>query len=80
MRSGDYAWLGIAIGVAAYEIGAALHRDGELLSEACDRYRRKHPAITYGTITYLAGHLTRVWPRRLDPLGLIANIGRQVAP
>lgn len=78
MRSGDYAWLGIAIGVAAYEISAAIHRDGELLSEACDRYRRNHPASTYTTIVYLAGHLTRVWPRHLDPLTLIASLSRRV--
>lgn len=73
MKSGDYGWIALAVGVAAYEIGAAIHRDGELLSEACDRYRAAHPAITYGGITYLAGHLARIWPRHLDPLCVIAH-------
>lgn len=76
MKSGDYAWISLAVGVAAYELGAALHRDGELLSEACDRYRRRHPVITYTTIAYLAGHLTRVWPRRADPLHHLAAVFR----
>lgn len=78
MKSGDYAWLAIAIGVATYELGAALHRDGELLSEACDRYRRRHPVITTLTITYLAAHLTRVWPKRVDPLTIATSIGRRI--
>lgn len=76
MKSGDYAWIALAAGVAAYELGAALHRDGELLSEACDRYRRRHPVITYTTIAYFAGHLARVWPHRIDPLHIIAGMAR----
>lgn len=73
MRSGDYAWIGIAIGVAAYELSAALHRDGELLSEACDRYRLRHPVAVNVAVVYLAGHLTRRWPQRFDPLHQLAK-------
>lgn len=76
MKPGDYAWITIAVGIGAYEIGAALHRDGELLSEACDRYRRDHPVITYLGIAYLAGHLARVWPQRVDPLHQLTRIVR----
>ncbi len=80
MKPGDYAWITLAVGVAAYEIGAALHRDGELLSEACDRYRSRHPAIINTAVIYLAGHLTRIWPRRIDPLSAASNLaGRRYA-
>lgn len=73
MREADIAWLAIAAGVAAYEAAASRRRhDWELLSEACDRYRAAHPVITYGTVVYLAAHLTRLIPRRVDPLHLVA--------
>ena len=76
MRSGDVAWIATAAGITAYEIGAAL-KHGELLSEACDRYRARRPITTYTAIIYLAGHLARLWPRHLDPLCLIAAAGRR---
>lgn len=79
MRSGDYAWLALVLGVTAYEIKAALDGGGELLSEACDRYRHAHPIITTTTIVYVAGHLARVWPRRVDPLCLLADVLAKVA-
>lgn len=78
MKSGDIAWLTMALGVAAYELGAAVHRDGELLSEAVDRYRAAHPAVTYGGIIYVAGHLARVWPRRFDPLCILADVADRI--
>ena len=65
MKPGDYAWLAMAAGVALYELGAP---DGELLSQAVDRYRARRPIATYAVIAYLAGHLARIWPRHLDPL------------
>lgn len=70
MRPGDIAWLAIAAAITAYELGAP---QGELLSEACDRYRQRRPTATYATIIYLAGHLTRLWPRHLDPLCIITT-------
>ncbi len=34
-----------------YEIQASRRRhDWELLSEACDRYRTRHPVIVYGVV------------------------------
>jgi hypothetical protein len=69
LRAGDWAWLGVTAVVAAYEIAASSRRhDWELLSEACDRYRTRHPVVVSGAIVYLAAHLTRVMPDRIDPL------------
>ena len=73
MRPGDYAWLALAAAVLGYEIAAATRRDWDLLSEAADRYRAGHPVITHLTVVYLAGHLTRRWPARVDPLHRMAR-------
>lgn len=67
MKHGDYAWITLAGGVCAYEAYAAVY-EAELLSEACDRYRRKHPVLTLAIIFYLAAHLSRALPKRFDPL------------
>ena len=56
----------------AYELAAAL-KHWELLSEAADRYRRHRPITTHLSVLYLAGHLLRQWPRRLDPLHQLAS-------
>lgn len=72
MRPADRAWIVLGIGVMAYELAAAMRR-WELLSEAIDRYRRRHPIVTHGSVIYLAAHLLRVWPRRLDPLHRLAR-------
>ena len=75
MRSGDYAWLAMAAAILVYEIAAPR---GELLTQAADRYRARRPIATHLVIAYLAGHLTRTWPRRLDPLTrLSAWAGRE---
>ena len=73
MKSGDAAWIGLAVGVCVYEVVAATRR-AEFLTHACDRYRAKHPLPTYTVIAYLAGHLARVWPQRWDPLSRLADI------
>lgn len=67
MKHSDYAWLTLAGGVAAYEAHAAIVGN-ELLSEACDRYRKQHPVLTTAVIVFLAAHLTRTIPKRYDPL------------
>lgn len=72
MRHGDWAWLSLAAAVLAYELAAPR---GELLSQAVDRYRRRHPVIVHLAVVYLAGHLTRRWPARLDPLHHLATKG-----
>ena len=72
LRAGDWAWLTIAAGVVGYEI-AASRRGYELLSEAVDRYRILYPVATNLTIVYLAAHLLRIIPRRIDPLTILAT-------
>ena len=70
MRHGDYAWLALAAAILGYELAAPR---GELLSEAVDRYRRRHPVATHLAVIYLAGHLLRRWPARIDPLHRLAT-------
>lgn len=72
MRAADRGWLALAIGVCVYEV-VACRRGWELLSEAADRHRARHPVIIHGAILYLAGHLARVWPSRADPLARLAR-------
>lgn len=71
MRHGDYAWITLAVGVLTYEIVAP---PGQLLSEAMDKYREKHPVATAAAVIYVASHLLRVWPTPLDPLSQAARI------
>lgn len=73
MRPADWAWVGLFAAVVAYEVRAATLEDWELLSEAADRYRHRHPVLTHLTVIYLGGHLLRRWPRRFDPLHRLAN-------
>lgn len=70
MRSGDYAWLAMAAAILVYEVAAPR---GELLTQAADRYRARRPVATYLVIAYIAGHLTRIWPQRLDPLTRLSS-------
>jgi hypothetical protein len=73
-RPADYAWSTLAALIVAYEASSP---PGELLSEACDRYRRRHPIATDLTIVYIAAHLMRRWPRPIDPLHRLATrLGR----
>ena len=65
MKHGDIAWVSVAAAIILYE---ALCPPGQLMSEAVDRYRRRHPFITNGIIFYIAMHLMRQWPRKIDPL------------
>jgi hypothetical protein len=69
MKHADYAWAALAAGVVAYEAAAP---PGQLLSEAVDRYRVRHPFVTNGAIFYVAMHLLRQWPARIDPLHQLA--------
>jgi hypothetical protein len=74
LRAADYGWIVIAIGVVGYEAAASQRQhDWELLSEAVDRYRTRRPIVTNLVIVYLAAHLTRVIPRTIDPLTIIAT-------
>lgn len=70
MRHGDWAWITLAVGVLSYEIMAP---PGQLLSEAVDKYRARHPWVTVLAVGYVATHLLRVWPAPIDPLHQLAR-------
>jgi hypothetical protein len=70
VKHADYAWLALAAGVVTYERYAP---PGQLLSEAMDRYRASHPIIARAAVCYLALHLLRAIPRRVDPLHRVAT-------
>jgi hypothetical protein len=69
MKHGDAAWAAIGLTVLVYECWAP---PGQLLSEAVDKYRDRHPILTNSVIVFLAGHLLRIWPRHIDPLHQLA--------
>ena len=74
MKPSDYAWVTLGAGVLAWDV---LCPKGELLSQAVDRYRQHRPWLTHLVIIYVALHLTRTWPRRIDPLHQLSNrLGR----
>ena len=76
MKPADTAWIALGVAVLSYEAFAAgrNHRtDFELLSEAVDRYRSRHPLVVNAAIWYVAGHLSRWWPRPVDPLHVLAR-------
>lgn len=74
MKPGDWAWVSLGTGIFIYEIACPR---GELLSEACDRYRNAHPLLTYAGIIYVAAHLARIIPEQVDPLTRLADwLGR----
>lgn len=73
MRHGDYAWAALGAGILVYEV---LAPQGELLSEACDRYRRRHPILTTALVLYVAAHLLRRVPARVDPLHRLTGLRR----
>lgn len=76
MRPADRAWITIGVGVTVYELAASVRPDWELLSEAMDRYRSRHRGLVAVTVTYLAGHLLRIWPPQGDPLTVLTRAAR----
>jgi hypothetical protein len=65
MRPADRAWLALAGGIAMYEFAAV---EGELLSEAADRYMLAHPWWTSAVVVAVGMHLRNAVPDRCDPL------------
>lgn len=72
MRPADRAWLTLAVGVVGYEVVACRRPGWELLSQAADRHRVRHPVLVHALAVYLAAHLTRRWPAQVDPLHRLA--------
>lgn len=73
MRAADRAWLTLAAGITVYEVLACRRPGWELLSQAADRHRARHPWAVHVAAIYLAAHLTRRWPARVDPLHRLAS-------
>lgn len=71
MRSADVAWIALAAGVVAYEIGAPR---GELLSEGVDRYLACRPWVTRAAVGITAAHLLNLIPRQVDPFHQVAAL------
>ena len=71
MKPSDRAWLFLGGGVIAYEV---LALDGELMSEAVDRYLEARPWLTRTVIATVALLLINVLPARFDPLAQIALV------
>lgn len=60
-------WLGLAAYVAGYDL-FALASGRPTLSADYLAALRAHPALVLAASAYIAAHLTRVMPRRLDVL------------
>ncbi len=75
MRSADRAWLILGVSVVVYEVAA---EDGELLSEACDRYLANHPWLTRTIVGALALHLINAVPPALDPIHQLFAVKRRL--
>lgn len=71
---GEHAWVALAILIAVYEIFAP---EGELLSEAVDRFLVRHPWLTRGVVAVVALHLLNLLPTRVDPVHHVAKMFRR---
>ncbi len=76
MRAADRAWLAMAGGIVVYELVAS---EGELLSEAADRYMLHHPWITRAVAFSVAMHLCNMIPDRYDPLHQLFGAKRLIS-
>lgn len=71
---GEHAWVALALLVLGYEVCA---RDGELMSEAVDRFIEKRPGLTRLVVVVVAAHLLNLIPERFDPLHRTAQVTRR---
>ena len=60
----ERAWCALATLVAGYEFAAP---EGQLLSQAVDRWLQRHPVATYAAVAVTAAHLVNLIPERVDP-------------
>lgn len=67
--TGDKAWIVLGAAVVAYEI---LSPDGELLSEAFDRYVERFPIMSRVLPMLLTLHVTNSIHRRADVVHMLA--------
>lgn len=73
-------WAAIGGFVAGHNIAAA-GRGTPMLSETFDGFRTRHPVLAHLVVFVFAGHLLRLLPPMLDPLGVAMNtMARMVGP
>jgi hypothetical protein len=73
-------WAAIGGLVAVHNVAAA-GRGTPMLSETFDGFRRRHPVLAYLLVIVFAGHLLRVLPPMLDPLGAVmGTLARKIGP
>lgn len=70
-HTADTAWIVLAAGVVAYELGAPR---GELMSEGVDRYLERRPWVTRAAVGITAAHLLNLIPTRVDPFYRVAAL------
>ena len=75
VRPADRAWLMLGAAILTYEIAA---NEGELLSEAADRYMLAHPWITRFVVFSIAVHLCNMIDERYDPLHWLFEVKRRL--
>ena len=46
------------------------------MSEAVDRYLEARPCVTRAVVVTVAAHLLNLLPQKLDPLALLASLGK----
>ncbi len=63
MRAGDRAWIILGCGVVAWELRCP---EGELLSEAADRWVEHHPWLVRAVAFMLAAHVSNSVNPRYD--------------
>lgn len=74
MRAGDRAWIILGVGVVAYEVSAA---EGELMSEAADRWLEHHPWLVRAAVFLLAAHIANALDPRYDPVHRLHTLRRR---
>jgi hypothetical protein len=75
MRPSDRAWLALGAGVLAWDVACP---DGEMLSQASDRYAQKHRWLAYSVIASVALHLTSLLPYWVDPVHAVGVMLRKI--
>ena len=74
MKSSDKAWIALGGYVIIWNLIA---EDGDLLSEAVDRYMISHPWRTRAIIALVAIHLSNSVPPSCDPIHWIFLVTRK---
>jgi len=74
VQRGSIAWTALAAGVIGYNVSA---REGEMLSQAADRWIESHPILVRLLIAVVAAHVANVAPQRLDPIHLFFGLVRK---